>query len=186
MSDFYFERYMDHAIKNKGLAPSEVSASTLIEGIEDIGGEERVAIAKAVPREALQVFQALRGAQVAPNKLAVRTPDSSIASKRLFIVGWNLRQLVDGASYFFDGATHQEPEACALLGEDGIVYTYATHPDPYATSSGGTENVALGRYSPVCATSMNDRAVLYGLASLTAFLELDVQTPAINAEVPIQ
>jgi hypothetical protein len=186
MPNFYFERYTESVVAAREQRPGRlVNNSTLIKGIEDLGGEERTAIAHAVPAEAKLVADALLSARrgtypVERNPIIV----SGIGGAALRN-GWHLGKLVDGAPYMEGGRAYRDNTAHALLGEDGIVYAYMPwgsfklNPETALKEDPG---VILNRYAPVCATSMNDRAMLYGLASLVAKHDLDIQPAPINAD----
>lgn len=179
MTDFYFERYEEQAEKALEAHTSAVSNGVLIEGIEDIGGIERLAIARAVPKEAVLMAKALRTSGVQPLHTIEQSPLIPGTFKGpVFRKGWGLGKLVDGAPYIEGGLARHETDANALLDESGQIYAYA----PGMIGSIPVANgIALNRYAPSCATSMNDRAVLYGLATLAVRHDLDVQPTPINA-----
>lgn len=65
---------MDQAATALGGPMEQVSNGTLIQGIEDIGGDEGTAIAHAVPIEAALVSQALLAANVRDSETVERVP----------------------------------------------------------------------------------------------------------------
>ncbi|HVV66614.1 MAG TPA: hypothetical protein VHB72_00890 [Candidatus Saccharimonadales bacterium] len=179
MADFYFERYRDHAAKALQKQPvAEVTNGTLIEGIEDIGGVERAAISRAVPVEAKLVMGALRSANNYGGTVIKHAREKD--GEGLFLSGWALGELPDGASYFTGGRARREMGAVAFLdGSDGNLYAYSQQVPSRSVASG----TVLDRYEPVNATSMNDRAVLFGLAMLAVHFKLDVQAAPAEASV---
>lgn len=146
-----------------------VSNAKLIEGIEDIGGVERVAIARAVPVEAAMMAQALFAAGVQTRHTIKHPSHSPTQDYEAFKVGWYLGPLPDGAPYAKgDGTIGREDGAVAMLGVDGGIYAYSPHTDQ------SSDGLMLNRYAPVCATSMNDRTMLLGIAVKAAAHDLEV------------
>lgn len=177
MTDFYFERYMDQAAKALEGPMEQVGAGTLIKGIEDIGGAERAAIAQAVPAEAALLARVMRESGVEGSIVVERSPlipvsgGDKLGDDAPFERGWYLGKLVDGATYAaHDGTIRHEADANAFLGEGGTVYAYSRHMLGNPVASG----IALNRYAPVCATSMNDRAMLFGMAVQAAAHDLEI------------
>lgn len=177
MANLYFERYGEQAAKALESPMTQVSNSALIEGIEDIGGVERTDIAHAVPIEAALVAQALRAAGVNAGQVVERSPIIPVRIDEVLTRGWYLGKLVGGAPYVIQGSVRREEEASAMLTVDGIIYAYS----PYMAAQPIANGVALNRYAPVCATSMNDRAMLYGLAVLANLHDLDINSQPAKA-----
>jgi hypothetical protein len=75
--------------------------------------------------------------------------------------GWYLGKLVDGAPYTTKtNPVQREERPVGMLAESGTIYAYSPRMIGHPVANG----IALNRYSPVCATSMNDRAMLFGMA----------------------
>lgn len=178
MPGYYFERYAGQASAavNDG-SMLAVSRGDLIKGIEDIGGHERAAIAAAVPAEAAIMARALGAAGVAPNSRVEFIGDIPVRGERGLKPGWYLGTLENVPYIDADGAVHHADEAKSMVATDGSLYAYREEP----WDTGGRlaiSGVALNRYDPACASSMNDRAMLHGIAVTVAHYDLEMPPTA--------
>lgn len=174
MTDFYFERYMDQAAQALEGPMEQVDNGTLIKGTESI---ERTRLMHAVPTEAAAIARLLCEAGVEGSSVIERSPLIPVSAAEQsdiddqFEQGWYLGRLVDGATYAtHQGAVRHEAHASGFLSESGTIYAYSSQMIGHPVASG----IALNRYAPVCATSMNDRAMLFGLAVQAVSHDLEI------------
>lgn len=175
MTDFYFERYMKQAEAAVQAGPMEaVTDGELITGIQDMGSEEAQAISAALPAEGTFMARLLHAANVSPHMLIEFSSEIPVRSDEKLRAGWYLGGLRHTAYMDAEGQVHSSKEAKGMLAEDGSIYAYR----PKTLDSTGRlliDGIALNRYAPVNSTTMNDRAMLYGMAIIAANHTFDLR-----------
>lgn len=175
MPDFYFERYMKQAEAAVRAEPMEaVTDDELITGIQDIGGEEARAISAALPAEGAFMARLLHAANVSPHILIEFSSEIPVHSGDKLRSGWYLGSLRHAVYMDAKGQVRSSKKAKGMLAKDGSIYAYR----PQTLDTTGRlliDGIALNRYAPVNSTTMNDRAMLYGMAILAANHAFDLR-----------
>jgi hypothetical protein len=170
MTDFYFERYMkqaEAAVRSGSM--DAVTDGELITGIQDMGGEEAQTISATLPAEGAFMTRLLHTASVSPDIVVAFEPVLfQMGRDEELRVGWCLGSLRHTVYMNGEGQVHSTPNAKGMLDEDGSIYAYQPLAIDTTEQERLTDGVALNRYTPVNSTTMNDRAMLYGMAILAA------------------
>lgn len=177
MGGFYFERYMDLAAASIETAGDMYDIATsdgeLIRAIEDIGGQERADIARAIPHEASMIASLLQSKGVVRDSMIEFRPEIPVRWDQRFEVGWFSGSLRSATYLDAEATVHRAPadQAKVILSARGGLFAFMSDVNE---GIGIKYGVALEHYSPVISTSMNDRAVLFGLAVLATRHDLQI------------